>query len=86
MVANRTPERAHRLAEQYGAPAIPLSDLAEVAGPVDVLVSCTGAAGFLIDADAVSARRTDDAPARRRRPGPAARRRPVASPTCPASG
>ena len=62
VVANRTPERAHRLAEQYGATAIPLSDLAEATGPVDVLVSCTGAAGFLIDADAVSSRRTDDAP------------------------
>jgi len=62
VVANRTPERAHRLAEQYGATAIPLSALAEADGPVDVLVSCTGAAGFLIDADALSSRRTDEQP------------------------
>jgi glutamyl-tRNA reductase len=58
VVANRTPERAARLAEQYAARSIPLSALGEVTDPVDVLVSCTGAAGVLIDADAVSARRT----------------------------
>ena len=63
VVANRTPERAAppRRAVRRDR-AIPLSDLAEATGPVDVLVSCTGAAGFLIDADAISSRRTDDAP------------------------
>jgi glutamyl-tRNA reductase len=62
VVANRTPEHATRLAAQYGARAIPLADLGTAAGPVDVLVSCTGAAGVLVDADAVSSRRTSERP------------------------
>ncbi len=57
-VANRSPERAERLARQYAATAVPLRDLAAWAGPVDVLVSCTGAAGQVISADHVAARRT----------------------------
>ncbi len=62
VVANRTPARAARLAEQYDARAIPLSELAAGSGPVDVLVSCTGAAGVVVDADAVSSRRTSERP------------------------
>ncbi len=62
VVANRTPERAFRLAAQYDARAIPLAELATSTGPVDLLVSCTGAAGVLIDAAAISSRRTDDRP------------------------
>jgi glutamyl-tRNA reductase len=61
-VANRTPERATRLAELYDATAIPLSDLTSFDGPVDVLVSCTGATGVIIDVEAVSSRRQDDRP------------------------
>jgi len=61
-VANRTPERATRLAEQYDATAIPLSGLVDLPGPVDVLVSCTGAAGVVIDVDAVSSHRVEDRP------------------------
>lgn len=56
VVANRTPERATRLARQYDATAIALADLATFTGPVDVLVSCTGAAGILIGFDAVAKR------------------------------
>ncbi len=62
VVANRTPERATRLAAQYDATAIALADLATFTGPVDVLVSCTGSAGVLIDFDAVATRRHDDRP------------------------
>jgi glutamyl-tRNA reductase len=62
VVANRTPERATRLAEQYAATAIPLDALSSFTGPVDVLVSCTGSAGVLIDVDAVASRRRDDHP------------------------
>jgi glutamyl-tRNA reductase len=62
VIANRTPERAVRLAAQYDARAIPLTELATASGPVDVLVSCTGAAGVLIDAEAISSRRTGDRP------------------------
>ncbi len=57
VVANRTPARADRLAEQYGARVIGLDDLLTHSGPVDVLVSCTGAAGVLIDAEAVASGR-----------------------------
>ena len=56
VVANRTPDRASRLALQYDATAIPLSALPTYDGPVDVLVSCTGAAGILIDFDSIARR------------------------------
>jgi glutamyl-tRNA reductase len=62
VVANRTPERAVRLAAEYDARAIALSELATVTGPVDVLVSCTGSAGTVISADAISSRRSSDHP------------------------
>jgi glutamyl-tRNA reductase len=62
VVANRTPERAARLAREYDARAIALTDLGSETGPVDVLVSCTGAAGILIDAEAISSRRASDRP------------------------
>ena len=61
-VANRTPEHAARLATQYDARAIPLTELASEPGPVDVLVSCTGAAGIVVDAEAVASRRRSDRP------------------------
>ena len=61
-IANRTAERATRLAEQYAATAISLSDLATATGPVDVLISCTGSAGVLIAAEDITSRRTDDGP------------------------
>ncbi len=63
VVANRTPEHAARLAVQYDARAISLAEIGhEAAGPVDVLVSCTGAAGVLVDVDAISSRRTSERP------------------------
>jgi glutamyl-tRNA reductase len=62
VVANRTPERATRLAEQYAATAIPLADLASWTSRVDVLVSCTGAANVLLGPDQIAARRTGDHP------------------------
>ena len=62
LVANRTPERAVRLAAEYAATAIPLAALAEHDQPVDVLISCTGAAGVLITAEMLAGRRRDDRP------------------------
>lgn len=62
IVANRSPERAERLARQYSATAIALEDLAAWQEPVDVLVSCTGAAGQVVHADAIAARRGPGAP------------------------
>jgi glutamyl-tRNA reductase len=62
VVANRTPERAVHLAEQYDARVIPLSELRAATGPVDVLVSCTGAAGTLVTAEDLSSRSTSGNP------------------------
>ncbi len=58
-VANRSPEGAARLARQYDATAISLADLGAWTAPVDIVVSCTGAAGQVLSAAAVAARRTD---------------------------
>ena len=62
VVANRTPEHALRLAAQYDARAIPLDELATFSGRVDVLVSCTGAVGILVDAGDLAARLTSAEP------------------------
>ncbi len=62
VVANRTPERAAHLAAQYAARAIPLAELRTSPGPVDVLVSCTGAAGVLVHAEDIESRRSEDRP------------------------
>lgn len=48
VVANRTPGKADRLAEEYGGRAVPLAHIDEEIGRADVLVSCTGAAGVLL--------------------------------------
>ncbi len=57
VVVNRTPERAERLAREYGARWAPMSALAaEVAG-ADVVVACAGAAGVLISREVVAAAR-----------------------------
>jgi glutamyl-tRNA reductase len=42
-VANRTLERAHALAAEAGAVALPLDAIATVAETVDIIVACTGA-------------------------------------------
>jgi glutamyl-tRNA reductase len=54
VVANRTADRAGRLAGAVGGTT---ADLADLAGPVaqaDLVISCTGAAGVMIGADLVS--------------------------------
>src|SRR4051794_40562706 len=50
-VANRTPERAERLAGPVGARVVPLPDLSSALAHADVVVSCTGAVGHLVTAD-----------------------------------
>jgi glutamyl-tRNA reductase len=62
VVANRTPEKAAHLAELYAAEVIPLSALQHLTGPMDVLVSCTGATGYVVHAGDVAARRTPHRP------------------------
>ena len=58
VVANRTPEHAARLAGNVGGRAVPMSDLPAAAAGADVLVSCTGAVGTLIEADLIRAAAT----------------------------
>jgi glutamyl-tRNA reductase len=53
VVANRTYDRAERLAEAYGARAIELSGLQTELDRADLIVSCTGAAGLVVTADMV---------------------------------
>ncbi|MFD3687792.1 glutamyl-tRNA reductase [Nocardiopsis sp. NPDC058631] len=62
VVANRTPERAARLAEclteaydTVGARSVPFTDAAGVLADVDLVISCTGAQGLVLTADAVAA-------------------------------
>ncbi|MBM7791265.1 glutamyl-tRNA reductase [Tenggerimyces flavus] len=58
VVANRTPEHAVRLAGNVGGRAVPMSDLPAAAAGADVLVSCTGAVGTVIEADLIRAAAT----------------------------
>jgi glutamyl-tRNA reductase len=65
VVANRTADRAGRLAASVGGTVADLADLAEPIAQADLVISCTGAAGVVIGADLVTqalARR--DQPAR----------------------
>jgi glutamyl-tRNA reductase len=49
LVANRTPERAHELAERVGGRAVPLFDLPRVLADVDVLLTSTGATSVMVE-------------------------------------
>jgi glutamyl-tRNA reductase len=59
-IANRTPERAYRLADAVGGQAVGLERLPEALAGADLVVSCTGSVGHVIDvrlaADAASGR------------------------------
>jgi glutamyl-tRNA reductase len=61
-VLNRSPERADRLAREYGARPAPLSELAVELGSADVILTCTGASGLLITSEMVNGARPDDRP------------------------
>ncbi len=61
-VANRSPERAARLAEEYGGRAAPLADLAAELAMADVVITCAGATGLLVTAEMVGAARPDQRP------------------------
>ena len=56
VVANRSAERAERLATSLDARAIGLSDVAAAIAEADVLVSSTGATGIVIEASAIGDR------------------------------
>jgi glutamyl-tRNA reductase len=56
VVANRSPERAARLAETLNGRAVALTELSEQIAQADLLVSSTGATGLMIEAHQVAAR------------------------------
>jgi glutamyl-tRNA reductase len=61
-VANRTPERAARLATEYGATPGTLADLPAALADADLVIACAGASGVLVTRAMVAAARTDDRP------------------------
>ncbi|HEX5596791.1 MAG TPA: glutamyl-tRNA reductase [Micromonosporaceae bacterium] len=66
-ITNRSADRAQRLADAYGACALPFADLAEALAEVDIVVTATASAEPVLTRDAVAAvldRRSA------RRPGP----------------
>jgi len=62
VIANRTPKNAERLAQQYGGRAVALAEAPSEIGAVDVVVSCTGATGVVLDVAALRAARTGSDP------------------------
>ncbi|HET6938048.1 MAG TPA: glutamyl-tRNA reductase [Nocardioides sp.] len=62
VVVNRTPERAERLAAEYGGRAAALADLPGVLAGADVVIACAGAPGLLVSRGMVDAARTDGRP------------------------
>jgi glutamyl-tRNA reductase len=64
-VANRTRRHAERLAAKVGAEVVGLADLGRALAGADLVISCTGADGYVITADLVSAALAD----RKRGPG-----------------
>jgi glutamyl-tRNA reductase len=58
VVANRTPQNAARLAEQYGGRVVALDQAPAEIGAADLVISCTGATGVVFDVDTLRAART----------------------------
>jgi len=54
VVANRTPERARRLAAKVAGTTACLDDLSSALADADLVISCTGAVGLVITADDVT--------------------------------
>ncbi|WP_327067489.1 glutamyl-tRNA reductase [Kitasatospora sp. NBC_01250] len=55
LIANRTPERAERLAATLGARTVEFAKVPQALADVDVVISCTGSAGAVIQAADVAA-------------------------------
>jgi glutamyl-tRNA reductase len=68
VVANRTRERAERLAASVGGTTAGLHDLRPALAEADLVISCTGAAGLVITADMVTAALKERQPAGGARP------------------
>jgi glutamyl-tRNA reductase len=56
-VVNRTEGNAQRLADEYDARSLPLGSLADALSTADIVISCTGATGVVIDAAELAAAR-----------------------------
>jgi glutamyl-tRNA reductase len=54
-IANRTPERADRLAREIGATAVGLADVDHALAAADLVISCTGSVGPVLEAATVAA-------------------------------
>lgn len=59
-VVNRSVDGAARLAEQYAAHAVPLEQLGAEISRADIVISCTGSSGALIDRAMVAAARAGE--------------------------
>jgi glutamyl-tRNA reductase len=57
IICNRSPERALRLTDEFGGRTVPLEDLHDVLPTADIVVSATGAPGFIVDSRSVAAAR-----------------------------
>ncbi|GAA1970143.1 glutamyl-tRNA reductase [Kitasatospora viridis] len=55
LIANRTPERAERLAASLGARTVDFAKVPQALADVDLVISCTGSAGVVIPAADVAA-------------------------------
>ncbi|MFE9426673.1 glutamyl-tRNA reductase [Kitasatospora sp. NPDC006697] len=55
LIANRTPERAERLAATLGARTVALAKVPQALADVDLVISCTGSPGVVIPAAEVAA-------------------------------
>lgn len=57
LIANRTPVRAQQMAVEFHGRAVPLEQIGETLGDVDIVISSTGASGYVITAGMVAAAR-----------------------------
>ena len=62
VVANRTTARAQRLADQYGARAVGLVDIAAEVADVDLVITCTDSTGLQLDVERFRAARQGSRP------------------------
>jgi glutamyl-tRNA reductase len=56
VIANRSPERAARLAASLDGRATPLADLGPEIGSADIVISSTGSTGLVVEAELIGAR------------------------------
>lgn len=56
VVANRTGGNADRLVQEYGGRTLPLSELGTAVAEADLVITCTGARGLLVEAEMLAGR------------------------------